>query len=477
MRPRTRFILLFLLLPLAGHTAAQETTYIPARDYLATAEREINAAKSSVRLYLYLLNYDDDIPDSQPARLLKALVRAHQRGVQVDVLLNRATGAARASGFANDDAAAFLRAQGIPAAVTAGPETLHAKLLVVDDRTVLAGSTNWSAAAFARNGEGNFLIRSTTAARAAVGELGAFPREPLPSPEAAGVPVPASFLAQDGPLRDLVQRRDERSFDLIIYLLRLRARSKTPAFRVDKGELMAYFGYRGTNGMYGDLKRLRDHAHLITYEAARGEDPIIQIRLEEADGEKPILLPETYFTWRWDRLLPMAAKAFYLISLNETPLSKLPPPTWSRSHETLSARYGVSVQFLANGVPVLRRAGLLDVRYAPIKTGGARRPNVYATRPFYDPVQREQAFQALELKYTPAQVKRARQIAALVYSDSDVSATERLIQLEQLHGAEPLDEAVAIITAKDATNPRRSMGYLIRTIETIAEEGESSPKE
>lgn len=467
----TVLIALFSLPSTAG-----EITYVPARDYLSTAEREINAARRTIHLYLYLAAYDKAQPNSQSGRLLQALVRAHQRGVRVDVLFNRATGVDRGETPQNADAAAFLSSQGVPVAFTGGPLLLHAKTLVLDEEVVLMGSTNWSAAAFSRNGEGNVLFRSPEAARAAIKDLGAFPRETSPVPP---IPIPLAFLDPASALPGLVTRNDTRGYDVYLYLLRLRSQAGTPKFRVGEKDLTAYLGLHGKDRnedrthLLRALYRLRDTHKLIRTEVAAGEDPWVTI--DDFPLDTAVNLPEDYFKWGWDKRLSLPAKVFYLLSLHEDAITT--GPTWTLSHQALGAQHGLRDTFLMDGVAPLRRAGVLEVRYSPLaQDGSARRPNTYALRPLYDPAEREQLFRSMTEEYGPAPVARAREIAALVYDDNDAQAVEQFILLEQQHGAALMDRALQIIGEKQPTNPRRTTGYLIQTIKgMVAESASGNP--
>ena len=127
----------------AGVAGATEVSYVPARAYAAVAEREIEGARESVEVYLYLFV---EAPNQGPGRLARALARARRRGVRVEVLLERGLHAAAPQ---NEAVGAFLAREGATVAYV-DDVVLHAKGLVVDGRTVLAGSTNWSSSALER---------------------------------------------------------------------------------------------------------------------------------------------------------------------------------------------------------------------------------------------------------------------------------------------------------------------------------------
>jgi hypothetical protein len=55
-------------------------------------------------------------------------------------------------------------------------------------------------------------------------------------------------------------------------------------------------------------------------------------------------------------------------------------------------------------------------------------------------------------------------MAALVYEDWDVRGLQTLIELEDQLGRERIAAAEKILGAKRPDNPKRSLGYLIRTL-------------
>lgn len=128
---------------LLGGDRALEGVY--ARD----AERLIASARSRCWLAMYVIRPDDGVVGG----LLEALAAAQARGVDVRVLLDR--GQPR-DGVADDKhvaAEAWLREHGIRVVLDELELTTHAKVLVVDGRSVLIGSHNWTRSALTANRE------------------------------------------------------------------------------------------------------------------------------------------------------------------------------------------------------------------------------------------------------------------------------------------------------------------------------------
>jgi phosphatidylserine/phosphatidylglycerophosphate/cardiolipin synthase-like enzyme len=87
-----------------------------------------------------------------------ALIAAHQRGVRVEVLLDRSNQTAPSS-----EAGAVAKA-GIPVWIDAHHPIAHNKVLIIDGRILLTGSFNWTKQAEA-NAENLLLISDPALAK------------------------------------------------------------------------------------------------------------------------------------------------------------------------------------------------------------------------------------------------------------------------------------------------------------------------
>ena len=89
--------------------------------------------------------------------LSHALIDAHKRGVDVDVVID------------NDSAKQTsrkvflqLKREGVPVSLSARAGLLHHKLLIVDDEMLVTGSANWTKAAFTSNDDNISFIYPLT---------------------------------------------------------------------------------------------------------------------------------------------------------------------------------------------------------------------------------------------------------------------------------------------------------------------------
>ena len=142
-----KLVWLLLALVLAGCErkylpGSVEVYFSPKGGCTEAIVREIDAARSTILVQAYSFT-------SKP--IAEALRNAHQRGVRVQVLLDRSNASDRYSG------ADFIRDAGIPLAIDAEHAISHNKIMIFDDKTVLTGSFNFSKQAETSNAE-NVLI-------------------------------------------------------------------------------------------------------------------------------------------------------------------------------------------------------------------------------------------------------------------------------------------------------------------------------
>lgn len=103
---------------------------------------EIDGAKRSILVQAYSFT---------SAPIAKALVAAHQRGISVRVVLDKSQMTEKYT------SATFLHNAGIETLIDTGHAIAHNKVIVIDSKTVLTGSMNFTKAGEYRNAE-NLLI-------------------------------------------------------------------------------------------------------------------------------------------------------------------------------------------------------------------------------------------------------------------------------------------------------------------------------
>jgi phospholipase D len=132
-------------------SATIETCFAPESDCAALAVRAIDRAAHEILVGAYGLTTGSGI--------VEALLRAHRRGVEVKLLVDRTTPCGRNSGIHP------LASAGVPVWVDHVARIAHVKTMVIDGVVTLNGSYNWTRGA-AANSEDLNLVASPTVAEA-----------------------------------------------------------------------------------------------------------------------------------------------------------------------------------------------------------------------------------------------------------------------------------------------------------------------
>ena len=85
--------------------------------------------------------------------IAKALLDAHKRGVQVQVILDKSQ---RSEKYSSAD---FLANQGVPTLIDANHAISHNTVMIIDGEIVISGSFNFTKAAQEKNAENVLIIR------------------------------------------------------------------------------------------------------------------------------------------------------------------------------------------------------------------------------------------------------------------------------------------------------------------------------
>lgn len=156
-RGEWRILLLFLLILLLGCAPEEieKPTVTPVlnQGYLPQARELIQGAKKYIHI-LFLEIHKDGITIS----LMEDLISAQKRGVEIKVLLENNLSC-------NQESLTYLKGKGIEARFDSPNKFLHHKLMIVDGKEVLLGSTNWSYMSLDYNNETNVLVKDSDVTR------------------------------------------------------------------------------------------------------------------------------------------------------------------------------------------------------------------------------------------------------------------------------------------------------------------------
>jgi phospholipase D len=133
--------------PLSAPTSIAETSiqvrFSPGGQCLQFTQQAIALAQKTILVQAYAF--------TAPS-IAEALIAAHQRGVEVKILVDRSQLTAKGSQVHR------VRQQGIPVSIDVVPGIAHNKVMIIDNHYVLTGSFNWSNAAETKNAENLLLI-------------------------------------------------------------------------------------------------------------------------------------------------------------------------------------------------------------------------------------------------------------------------------------------------------------------------------
>lgn len=135
---------------------AEDVEIINDRNYYPRVHELLQGAKKNIYLAMFSIYYYDRHPDSPSNILLRDLVSARNRGVDVKVILEEER--------QPDRVIRFLKQNKIPFKVDPPDITTHAKLIIIDEIYTVIGSTNWSYSALSKNNETAVVIKSQEAA-------------------------------------------------------------------------------------------------------------------------------------------------------------------------------------------------------------------------------------------------------------------------------------------------------------------------
>lgn len=127
-----------------NNTAA--LVYFSPQDQCSAAiVKEITDAKATIFIQAYAFNSQE---------IAAALLKAHGRGVSIEIILDKSNRWAKAS------AGDAINQAGIPAYIDARHAIANNKVIIIDGDTVITGSFNFTEAAASKNAENLLIIRN-----------------------------------------------------------------------------------------------------------------------------------------------------------------------------------------------------------------------------------------------------------------------------------------------------------------------------
>jgi len=463
-----------------------QVTDLSGAKYFPAVREAIAKAQKAVTVVMFTVEASER-NGSKPDQLVKELIDARKRGCDVRVVLdqnvdyvNRKEPGDWEPRIKSTIAYKRLKEAGVDVHYDEPMRYAHAKTVIIDERIVILGSTNWTGNAFDNSIETNVMIES--------GELAGRILEYLKTikidnsiddflnKDGMSVAVSRQFLENSGIGPRLVKLQAERSFDLYLYLLwKFKGDSQgRVVFFYD--EAAKYLGiYEGwTDEAYRRqiikaLRKLDGQFDLIRFKPRYAKEADITL-LDYEDADKPyhipqereFRIPKEYFELGWRKELSLRAKFCYLINLAYTEASDT-KPVWSKSVLTITRQCGdVGQDVISKGMGELRRRQLLEVRYDELATKpyDARRPKQYRLLSLYDPAGRLAELAQVEAKCGAREYGRARKFAGIVFEENNPWVIEEIVGLVRENGVKRVGWAFGEVAKKATDNPKRNFGYV-----------------
>ena len=125
---------------------------IPDEKYFLTAKQMIDSAGVEIFVSQYAISSRTTKSNTKVVQIVEALCEAVDRGISVNVFLSYLGKPVKVNAE-NQAVARKLMSRGVRVRYLSGRRCVHAKILLIDGRSVLLGSHNWKQSAFERNFE------------------------------------------------------------------------------------------------------------------------------------------------------------------------------------------------------------------------------------------------------------------------------------------------------------------------------------
>lgn len=273
---------------------------ISDRKYESAVIELLDNAEESIVISMYIMQDEE----KGPVRLLiKDLEEALDRGVSVEIYLNTQFKSTSADKVIAGKIFDILRKKGAKIFAVTHSIRLHDKLIIVDKRYVVEGSTNWSVSALKDNYESSVLIDSPELAIEKLVRLRRFPLEGE-SPQVKRIKTPErllvsenSFISLDKNLLEdknlfprMITKHDQRAMDTYLLLKAYEKEQAVDKFFVPLENLALELNMPGEwsnldkrRQVIKVLKKLRDRYKLIDVNFGHGKDAWVEMK--EVSGD------------------------------------------------------------------------------------------------------------------------------------------------------------------------------------------------
>ncbi len=463
-------------------TVEAKITDISGTAYFPAVHRELQNAGESIYVTMFLIScYPHSNSSSPTVTLVQDLIRAHERGVKVTVILDKSFRykpkmGSMGADLKNNVAAQMLSDGGIDVRYASTARLLHQKLIVIDGKIVISGSHNWSDSALKYNLESSELIRSAEYARIklkAISEIPLLPLEPQAAQPGSFVEVPVRLLTEPDLVPTMITRQDHRLFDLFLLILRQSLEEHGDGegqITVDYDAVAADLGmdlgmgrtaYRRQISKV--LRKLESRYRLAVCRFKYGKPAAVSLKAGRLYEGAVIDVPVGYWEYGWNRKLSLPAKAAYLMCLAEQESSET-KPWWSLSRQALARKYSGSPHTVGKALRELEVEDILEIVRSKVPPGGdfaGRRPNSYRVKPLLPPEDIEKEWMHLTGVYGEKNLEKARELAGRIDRGNNRHVVSNLLAVMDRYGIEETEKATDIVAQMVPDNPCRHVGYIV----------------
>lgn len=324
---------------------------ISDRNYEEAVIELLDNAKDSIVISMYSISLGSDT--NNPVKLLlNDLLEARDRGVSVTLYINTRFRRNAKKPFIQSPIFKKLEEVGSIIHLLPSKRKLHDKLVIVDNRYVVEGSTNWSIVALRGNFESSTLIDSPALARVKLARLEniliiSAPRDEKPPTPAylknlpQSLTIPKDLLLSKKYFSRMLTKQDSRAMDLYLLLLAHSQATNKQEFFVSLENIALSLGMPGSwtdtalrRQVIKSLKKLQNRYHLINVKFFYGRDAAVRFT-----G-----IPGGSFTISSDSIISQDAKLtmrLKFLLLLEAVLKGEGKDLYSVSQSTLAKRFNV----------------------------------------------------------------------------------------------------------------------------------------
>ena len=281
----------------ADNSSPEKVTDISDRKYEEALIELLDNAKESIVVSMYGISPGSE--GKNPVRLLlNDLLEARLRGVSVTMYLNTRFRDPEMTeeSFIGSPVFKELKGSGCEIYLIPPSRKLHDKLIIIDNRYVVVGSTNWSNSALRRNFESNTLIDSPGHAQEKLKRLEDVSKFVKSNSEISGIPgysedlpeelsIPKGLLLNKKYFSRMVTGQDERVFSLYLLLLAYSQLTGEEEFFINMEDMALSLGLPDSwsytalrRQVIRSLKRLDKRYDLISVKFLHGKDAYVVLK-------------------------------------------------------------------------------------------------------------------------------------------------------------------------------------------------------